>query len=89
MPALIRWLAKVWRRSWNPSFGTSCPFRSAAAADEVKNLSDDELHLVFALSHATEIRAAVDHGDDALRSELEKWEPQERATLARALAELG
>ena len=45
------------------------------SADEVKNLSDDELYLVFALSHATEIRAVVDHGDDAIRSEVESWEP--------------
>ena len=59
------------------------------AADEVKNLTDDELHLVFALSYATEIRAVVDSGGEALRSELERWEPKERATMARALAEVG
>ncbi len=58
------------------------------SADEVKNLSDDELYLVFALSHATEIRAVVDHGDDAIRSEVESWEPQTRATLARVLAKV-
>jgi hypothetical protein len=59
------------------------------AADEVKNLSDEELHLVFALSYATEIRAVVDSGGEALRSELERWTPKERATMARALTEVG
>ena len=59
------------------------------SADEVKNLSDDELHLVFALTHATEIRAVVDNGDKALRSELESWGPDTRSTLARVLAEVG
>ena len=63
--------------------------RMPTAADEVKNLSDDELHLVFALTHATEIRAVVDNGDEALRSEVESWEPKARATLARVLAEVG
>jgi hypothetical protein len=57
--------------------------------DEVKNLSWDELTLVIALSCATEIRAVVDAGSDALRSELRKWKPDTRATLARALAEVG
>lgn len=60
-----------------------------STVDEVKNLSWDELNLVFALSYATDVRAVVDHGDGALRSELEKWEPRERATLARALAKIG
>jgi hypothetical protein len=41
------------------------------------------------MSHAPEIRAVVERGDDALRSELEKWGPDERATFARALAEVG
>lgn len=58
------------------------------AADEVKNLTDDELHLIFALTHATEIRAVVDNGDEALRSEIERWEPGTRATFARVLAEV-
>ena len=52
------------------------------SVDEVKNLSWDELNLVFAMSHAPEIRAVVERGDDALRSELEKWGPDERATFA-------
>ena len=63
--------------------------RMPPTAEEVKNLSDDELHLVFALSHAKEIRAVVDDGDDALRSEVESWTPKARASLARVLAEVG
>ena len=55
----------------------------------MKNLSWDELNLVFAMTHAAEIRAVVENGDDALRAELERWEPAERATMARALAEIG
>lgn len=46
-------------------------------AHEVKNLSWDELTLVMALSHATEIRA------------VRRWEPEKRATLARVLAVSG
>ena len=57
-------------------------------ADEVKNLSWDDLNLVFAMTHAMEIRAVVDNGDDALRSEVEGWRPETRATLARVLAEV-
>ena len=63
--------------------------RMPRTAEEVKNLTDDELHLVFALSHATEIRAVVDDGDDALRSKVEGWTPKARASLARVLAEVG
>ena len=47
--------------------------------DEVKTLSWDELSLVVIISHANEIRAVVDRGDDALRSELEGWESKTRA----------
>jgi hypothetical protein len=63
--------------------------RMPTSADEVKKLSDDELHYVFALTHATEIRTVVDNGDDALRSEVESWTPKARASLARVLAEVG
>jgi hypothetical protein len=59
------------------------------SVDEVKNLSWDELNLVFAMTHATEIRAVVDRGGDALRSELEAWTPDERAAFTRALADVG
>ena len=58
-------------------------------ADKVKTLSWDELGLVFIISQADEIRAVVDRGDDALRSELEGWEPKTRAALTRALAAVG
>jgi hypothetical protein len=44
---------------------------------------------VTAESELLELNAVVDHGNDALRSELEKWEPETRAALARALAEVG
>ncbi len=55
---------------------------------EVEALSWDELKFVFAISHAQAIRAFVDQGDEALRSEVERWEPDARATIARALAEV-
>jgi hypothetical protein len=60
-----------------------------SSVDEVKNLSWDELNLVFALSHATEIRAVVERGESAICSELESWNPEERAALARSLAQVG
>jgi hypothetical protein len=63
--------------------------RMPTAADEVKNLSDDELYHVFALTHATQIGTVVENGDDAIRSELENWEPKTRVTIARLLAEVG
>ncbi len=34
------------------------------------------------------ITAFVDQGEEALRSELERWEPDIRATVATALAEV-
>ena len=34
-----------------------------------------------------QIRAIVDDGDDALRLEVERWEPEARTAVARALAE--
>ena len=58
------------------------------SANEMKNLSDDELYHVFALTHATQIRAVVENGDDAIRSALEAWEPETRVTIARLLAEV-
>ena len=63
--------------------------RLPTTVDEVKDLSMDELALVIAMSCANEIRAVVDEGDGALRLELERWEPETRQTLARALAEVG
>ena len=63
--------------------------RMPTTADQVKDLSMDELALVIALSCANEIRAVVHQGDSALRMELERWEPDTRETLTRALAEVG
>ena len=34
------------------------------------------------------IQAFVDQGEEALLSELERWEPEARVTVARALAEV-
>lgn len=42
----------------------------------------------FAMTHAPEVRAVVERGDAALRSELENWGPHERATFVRVLAEV-
>jgi hypothetical protein len=58
-------------------------------ADEVKNLSWDELTLVIALSHTMEIRAVLDDGEETLHSAIRSWAPDERETLARALAKVG
>jgi hypothetical protein len=63
--------------------------RMPTSADEVKNLSWDDLNLVFALTHAMEIRAVIDNGDVALQSEVESWEPETRLTIARVLSEVG
>ena len=66
--------------------------RRAADADDCRGGEEPQLATsstsLFALTHATEIRAVVDHGDDALRSKLESWAPETRATLARVLAEV-
>ena len=41
---------------------------------------------IFATTYAPAIRAVVDHGDEALRAELQRWEPESRTALARALS---
>ena len=46
MPARIRWLANVWRRSWKPSFGTPSRFRPAESAA----LSSPRFATLFRLS---------------------------------------
>ena len=56
---------------------------------EVQALGWNELSLIFATTYAPAIREVVDHGDEALRAELERWEPENRAALARALAAVG
>ena len=62
--------------------------RMPASAAEVEALTWSELKFIFAISYAQAIQAFVDQGEDALRSELERWEPEARATVARALAEV-
>jgi hypothetical protein len=60
-----------------------------SSADEVKNLSCDELNYVFALSYASEIRAVVERGTEALREHVAAWEPDVRAAMFTALADVG
>ncbi len=58
------------------------------SVEELRNLSTAELELMVALGYTAQIRAIVDDGDDALRLEVERWEPDARAAVARALAEV-
>jgi len=59
-----------------------------ASVAEVEAMSWSDMEFVFAISYAQAIRAFVDDGEGALQSELERWEPEVRATVARALAEV-
>jgi hypothetical protein len=54
---------------------------------EINALSWHEMKLLFAISSAQAIRAYVDARDDALRSEIECWEPEAREAVANALAQ--
>ncbi len=63
--------------------------RMPATVAEVEALSWQGMKFIFAISYAQAIRAFVDEGEDALRSEVERWEPEARAAVARALAEVG
>ena len=51
-------------------------------------MSREEMKLVFAISYAQAIRDFADLGHDALRSEIGQWEPEARASVARALADM-
>ena len=62
--------------------------RMPTTVAEVEALSWSEMKFIFAISYAQAIQAFVDQGEEALRSELERWEPEARATVARALAEV-
>jgi hypothetical protein len=62
--------------------------RMPASAAEVEALSWGEMKFIFAISYAQAISAFVDQGEGVLRSELARWEPEARATVARALAEV-
>jgi hypothetical protein len=59
-----------------------------ASSAEIDALSRSEMKFIFAISYAQAIQAFVDQGEEALRSELGRWEPDARATVARALAEV-
>ena len=59
-----------------------------ASAAEVEALSWSEMKFIFAISYAQAIQSFVEQGEAALRSELERWERDARATVARALAEV-
>ena len=62
--------------------------RMPRSVAEVEALSWSEMKFIFAISYAHAIQAFVDQGEDALRSELERWEPEARARVGRALAEV-
>jgi hypothetical protein len=62
--------------------------RMPSSVAEVEAMSWQEIKLVFALSHARAISAFVERGDVAVRAEVEQWEPEVRASIARALAEV-
>jgi hypothetical protein len=46
------------------------------------------MKFIFAIAYPQAIRAFVNDGEDALVSEVKRWEPEARATVARALAEV-
>jgi len=60
--------------------------RMPSTVADVEALSWSEMKFIFAISYAQAIQAFVDQGDEALRSEVERWELDARATIARALA---
>ena len=62
--------------------------RMPASVAEVEAMSWRDMKFIFAISYAQAIRAVVDQGEEALRAEVERWEPEARATVARALAEV-
>jgi hypothetical protein len=62
--------------------------RMPSSAAEIDALSWREMKFIFAISYAQAIQAFFDQGEEALRSELERWEPEARASVARALAEV-
>jgi hypothetical protein len=62
--------------------------RMPTFVEELRDLSSAELELMLGRS-TSQIHAAVDHGDAALRLEVERWEPRVRAAVGRAIAELG
>ncbi len=61
--------------------------RMPRSVAEVNALSWEEMKF-SAISYAQAISAFVDQGEEALRLELERWEPDARAAVASALAEV-
>ena len=47
-----------------------------ASAAEIDALSWSEMKFIFAISHAQAIQAFADQGEEALRSELTRWDPR-------------
>jgi hypothetical protein len=62
--------------------------RMPDTVEEVDALTWREMKFIFAVSYAQAIRAVVDEGEDALRSEVGRWESEAREAVARALAEV-
>jgi hypothetical protein len=62
--------------------------RMPTSVAEVETLSWSEMKFIFAISYAQAISAFVDQGGEALRVELERWEPEAREAVGRALAEV-
>jgi hypothetical protein len=62
--------------------------RMPRSVAEVEALSWTEMKFIFAISHAQAIQAFVENGDEALRTEVERWEPEAREAVAQVLAEV-
>ena len=63
--------------------------RVPESVEELRKLSTAQLGLMVGLGYVARIRALVDDGDHAFRLEVERWTPEARAAVARALAEVG
>jgi hypothetical protein len=62
--------------------------RMPRSVAEVNALSWDEMKVIFAISYAHAVQAFVAQGDDALRAEVQRWEPDAREAVSRALAQV-
>ncbi len=62
--------------------------RMPRSVAEVNALSWEEMKFIFAISYAQAISAFVEDGDQAFRTEVERWEPEAREAVGRALAEV-
>ena len=62
--------------------------RMPVSAAEVEALSWSEMKFIFAISHAQAIQAFFENGDEALRAEVERWEPEAREAVAQVLAKV-